>query len=442
VIEPEALAREFEAAVGRSPRLYRAPGRVNLIGEHTDYNDGFVMPIALDRDTWVAAAPRDDRTLVVRSKDFNETVSIDLEAGISPDVVAQPFLPPLASDRSERRRDSPKRERREGGRAACAANGAPEGLRYESTPTSVAPVSEACRWSRYILGVARTLDCVGGADLMIASDVPIGAGLSSSAALEVACGFALLDLAGASIDLDHLAHAAQRAEHDFAGTRCGIMDQTIACHGRADAALWLDTRSLERRWLPLPPHVRVVVGNTMVRHELASGEYNARRADCEAAVAALARLRPSVRALRDATLADLDAVSDRLSERVSRRCRHVITENARVGQAAEALENHDVHRVGTLMNESHDSLRRDYEVSCTELDTMVAIARSLAGVHGARMTGGGFGGCVVALVDRAAATNVVREIARKYKSATGMTPDVWPTGAGAGVGGWPVGASA
>jgi galactokinase len=392
VIDPDALAREFEAAVGRSPRLYRAPGRVNLIGEHTDYNDGFVMPIALDRDTWVAAAPRDDGTLVVRSKAFNETVSINLEAGMS--------------------------------------------------PTNTVPVSAACPWSRYILGVARTLDCVGGADLMIASDVPIGAGLSSSAALEVACGFALLDVAGASIDLDHLAHAAQRAEHDFAGTRCGIMDQTIACHGRADAALWLDTRSLERRWLPLPPRVRVVVCNTMVRHELASGEYNARRADCEAGVAVLAHQRPDVRALRDATLADLDAASDRLSTRVSRRCRHVITENARVERAAEALEDGDVHRLGTLMNESHDSLRRDYEVSCTELDTMVAIARSLAGVHGARMTGGGFGGCVVALVERAAAATVVREIARKFRSATGTTPEVWPTGAGAGVGAWPVGASA
>ncbi len=387
MIDPEVLAREFEAAVGRSPRLYRAPGRVNLIGEHTDYNDGFVLPIALDRDTWVAAAPRADRRLVVRSREYGEPVTIDLDT----------------EDGSDGWQN---------------------------------------HWSCYIRGVARTLDCVVGADLMIASDVPIGAGLSSSAALEVACGFALLDLAGAPIDLDHLARAAQRAEHDFAGTRCGIMDQTIACHGRADAALWLDTRSLDRRWLLLPPRVRVVVCNTMVRHELASGEYNARRADCEAGVAVLAGQRPSVRALRDVTLADLDAVSDRLSERVSRRCRHVITENARVGQAAEALENCDGPRVGALMNESHDSLRRDYEVSCTELDTMVAIARSLAGVHGARMTGGGFGGCVVALVDRAAAATVVREIVRKYKSATGTTPDVWPTGAGAGVGAWPVGASA
>jgi len=445
VIDPEALAREFVAAVGRSPRLYRAPGRVNLIGEHTDYNDGFVMPIALDRDTWVAAAPRADRRLVVRSREFGDTVNIDLEGGLSPDVVAQPFPPSLASDRSELRRDSPKREQREGGRAAPAADGRPEGLRCERPPTDMTCASPARPWTRYVQGIAATLGKTRrliGADLMIASDVPIGAGLSSSAALEVACGFALLDLAGGPIELDHLAHAAQRAEHDFAGTRCGIMDQTIACHGRADAALWLDTRSLERRWLPLPPRVRVVVCNTMVRHELASGEYNARRADCEAGVAVLAHQRPNVRALRDATLADLDAVSDQLSARVSRRCRHVITENARVGLAAEALDHGDVHRVGALMNESHDSLRRDYEVSCTELDTMVAIARSLAGVHGARMTGGGFGGCVVALVERAAAATVVREIARKFRSATGTTPEVWPTGAGAGVGAWPVGASA
>ena len=285
MIDPEALAREFEAAVGRSPRLYRAPGRVNLIGEHTDYNDGFVMPIALDRDTWVAAA-RGRR----HARRSIESVQRDGEH----------------QSRSGHVTDK------------CVT-------RLRRLP--VEPVH---------LGVARTLDCVGGADLMIASDVPIGAGLSSSAALEVACGFALLDVAGASIDLDHLAHAAQRAEH-ISPARCGIMDQTIACHGRADAALWLDTRSLERRWLPAPPRLRVVVCNTMVRHELASGEYNARRADCEAGVAVLAHQRPDVRALRDATLADLDAASDRLSTRVSRRCRHVITENARVERAAEAL---------------------------------------------------------------------------------------------------------
>ena len=418
MIDPDALAREFEATVGRSPRLYRAPGRVNLIGEHTDYNDGFVMPIALDRDTWVAAAPRADRRLVVRSREYGETSIIDLD---DEGEVAQPF------------------------RAAPAAPGRPKGLRYERPPADVPASSAACPWSRYVRGIAAVLGAsrrLTGADVMIASDVPIGAGLSSSAALEVACGYALMDLAGVPIDLDVLAHAAQRAEHDYVGTRCGIMDQMIACHGRADQARCLDTRSLARHWLPLPPRVRVVVGNTMVRHELASSAYNARRADCETGVAALAQHRPNVRALRDVTLADLEAAVDRLSERLYRRCRHVISENARVVEAAAALEDHDFHRVGTLMNESHESLRRDYEVSCVELDTMAGIARSLAGVYGARMTGGGFGGCVVALIDAAAEAGVVRDVARGFESATGIRPDVWPTGAGAGVGAWRVGASA
>jgi galactokinase len=379
VIDPGGLASEFVSAVGRSPRLYRAPGRVNLIGEHTDYNDGFVMPVALDRSTWVAAAARDDGKIVVRSKEYGETVTIDLlHVG-----AADPWVGPY--------------------------------------------------WGRYVGGVALVLGCADGADLLIASDVPIGAGLSSSAALEVACGYALMDLAGAAIDLNALARAAQRTEHEFVGTRCGVMDPMIACHGRAESALCLDTRSLECRWLPLPSRVRIVICNTMVRHELASGEYNARRADCEAGVAVLAERHPHVRALRDVTMGELEASGDRLPERVYRRCRHVIAENARVVEAASALERGDFGRVGALMNVSHESLRGDYDVSCVELDTMAGIARSLAGVYGARMTGGGFGGCVVALVDAAAEEGIARDVIREYQTATGLTPDVWGTRAGRGV---------
>jgi galactokinase len=275
-----------------------------------------------------------------------------------------------------------------------------------------------------------------GADMLIASDVPIGAGLSSSAALEVACGYALADLSGRTLDLDRLARAAQRAEHEFAGTRCGIMDQMIACHGREGAALLLDTRTLACRWFPVAPAVRIVVCNTMVRHELASGEYNARRADCEAGVAVLARTAPSIRALRDATLEHLDAVRAEMPERVHRRCRHVLTENARAVTAADALAARDFHRFGVLMDASHVSLRDDFEVSCRELDTMVDILRTLGGVYGARMTGGGFGGCAVALVDAAGEAMVRREVARRYLSATGLEPDVWVTTAGSGVGSW------
>ena len=390
-IDPGELAGAFRARFGRDAHVYRAPGRVNLIGEHTDYNDGFVLPIALDRYTWVAAAPRADRTIVVHSREYDETVRVELGTQST---------------------QSPQRH-----------------------------------WSDYVRGIATILDRVHepdavhqtgvtGADLLIASDVPIGAGLSSSAALEVACGYALSDLSGRTLDLDRLARAAQRAEHEFAGTRCGIMDQMIACHGREGAALLLDTRSLACRWVPVAPAVRVVICNTMVRHELASSEYNARRADCEAGVAELARTASSIRALRDVTLEQLDAARARMPERVHRRCRHVITENARVEAAADALAAGDFHRFGVLMDASHASLREDFEVSCPELDTMVEILRTLGGVYGARMTGGGFGGCAVALVDATGEASARQEAARRYRAATGIEPDVWVTTAGSGVAAW------
>jgi galactokinase len=380
VVEPEALAREFEREFGRTPRVYRAPGRVNLIGEHTDYNDGFVMPMALDRSTWVAAASRDDRTIVVRSREYGETITID------------------------RRK-----------------------------PGAV----HAHHWTDYVRGVTAVLDAPG-AEMLIASDVPIGAGLSSSAALEVACGYAVLDLAGREIDCTALARACQRAEHEYAGMRCGVMDQMIACYGREGHALMLDTRSLEPRWLPLPRNVRVLVCNTMVKHQLAGSEYNARRADCEAGVRTLAKRFPAIRALRDATLAQLDEVSGELSDRISRRCRHVITENARVEMAAHALGDANFVTVGRLMDESHRSLRDDYEVSCVELDAMVSMARESYGVYGARMTGGGFGGCAIALVDVAAVDDASREVARRYEMAMKRRPDVWVCSAGDGAGTWSI----
>jgi galactokinase len=379
MVDPEDLAREFEREFGRTPRLYRAPGRVNLIGEHTDYNDGFVMPMALDRSTWVAAAPRSDDTIVVRSREYHETIAID--------------------DRTE--------------------------------------PAQQHHWTDYVRGVAAVLAGLpGGADMLIASDVPIGAGLSSSAALEVACGYALLDLANRPINLIELARACQRAEHEYAGTRCGVMDQMIACFGREGQALILDTRTLERRWLPLPPTLRILVCNTMVKHQLASGEYNARRADCEAGVRILARRFPGIRSLRDATLAQLDAVRGESPDQIHRRCRHVIAENARVEAAARALSDADFEAFGGLIDDSHRSLRDDYEVSCAELDAMVAIARGLGCVYGARMTGGGFGGCAIAVVDASAVDRVSRQIEERYEFATGLRPDVWVCSAGEGVAAW------
>jgi galactokinase len=410
VIDPFEIARAFRARYGREPRIYHAPGRVNLIGEHTDYNDGFVMPIALDRRTWVAAAPRADRLVVAHSREYDETVTIDLDAAAA----------------------GPARHWSDYVRGvAVILDGA------DGDPERVALQQLDGRHDGDMADAGRPVQGrLGGAELLIASDVPVGAGLSSSAALEVACGYALADLNGLAVDLTDLARTAQRAEHQFAGTRCGIMDQMIACYGRQGAALMLDTRSLERRWVPLPPDLCVVIANTMVRHALASGEYNARRADCEAGVAILARLDSSIRALRDATLAQLDAARAGMPERVYRRCRHVISENTRVEAAARALGGGDLSRVGALMQASHASLRDDYEVSCAELDHLVEAFSSIDGVYGARMTGGGFGGCAVALVDLRAEANVRRDVARRYHVATGRQPDVWVTSAGGGAGAW------
>ncbi len=234
-----------------------------------------------------------------------------------------------------------------------------------------------------------------------------------------------------------MARLCQRAEHEFAGTRCGIMDQMIACRGQAGHALLLDTRSLECTFVPVPSDLRVLVCDTKVRHELASSEYNRRRADCEAGVAALQRADPSIRALRDATLEALDDVRADLSPRIYARCHHVITENDRVGRAAAAIAQRDYFEFGALMAASHASLRDDYEVSCAELDVMVDAVSSLDGVFGARMTGGGFGGCVVALVDAGRATGELREsIRERYEANTGRRPDMWITSAGDGVSAW------
>ena len=378
MIEPDAVAREFSRVYGRAPRLFRAPGRVNLIGEHTDYNDGFVMPMAIDRSTWVAAAVRDDRSINVRSSDFQDAVTLDME--------------------------------REGFNRANPAGR---------------------HWSDFVRGMASVLDGgpgapIAGADLLISTDVPIGAGLSSSAALEISVGYSLSIVSGRAIDLMALALAGQRAEHEYVGTRCGVMDQMAACYGRAGTLMKLDTRTLEVEWVPFPARLRAIVCNTMVTHELASAAYNARRADCEEGVRILSAVFPDVHALRDVTLQMLDSARGELSDRVYRRCRHVIGENARVEQTADALSANDFWRAGRLMGQSHRSLRDDYEVSCEELDTMAGIVESIDGIYGARMTGGGFGGSVVGIADAAADPDRIAALVRQqYEERTGRKPDVW-----------------
>ena len=395
----EPLPLRFKRLYGREPQLYQAPGRVNLIGEHTDYNDGFVMPAAIGLLTTVAIAPRTDRVLQIHSMNFGESVDFTL-----PDI----------------------------GAAAPRAH-------------------ERAHWSDYVCGVAVTLEAgghrLGGADIAVFGEVPIGSGLSSSAALEVAAGYALLETAGHLVDRVELAKLCQRAENEYVGMRCGIMDQFAASCARQGSAILLDCRSLQHRWLALPGEAgepgrlqgdgagaSLVVCNTMVRHQLALGEYNLRREECEEAVRVLAHDIPAVRALRDVNRADLERHGTALREVVYRRARHVVTENDRVLAAAVALEQGDLPAFGRLLGESHRSLRDDFEVSCDELDLMVRLAGECAGVYGARMTGGGFGGCTVNLVDADRVDEFRRSIVAGYKKLTGLTPEihVCSTAGGAG----------
>ena len=380
MIEAKELSTTFQSLRGSEPRIYRAPGRVNLIGEHTDYNEGFVMPAAINFSTWVTVTPRDDRVIAVSSENFQETFKFDLD-------------------------DTTARERG--------------------------------HWSDYVRGVALTLEQAGyrlkGAQLQIRGEVPIGAGLSSSASIEVATGYALLQHSRFAIERIELAKLCQRAEQNFVGMRCGIMDQFVACHGQEGRALLLDCRSLEYELLPLPEDVRLVICNTMVKHQLAGSEYNQRRSECEEGVHHLARALPDVRALRDVSLSDLESHGRELPEAVYRRCRHVISENTRVLQAKTALENRDLSEFGQLMNESHRSLRDDYEVSCAELDLMVELAREADGVYGARMTGGGFGGCTINLVKAESCADFNDSVAREYERSTGVAPEIYVCRAAPGV---------
>jgi galactokinase len=375
---PDELAERFTEELGRVPTLVRAPGRVNLIGEHTDYNDGFVLPAALRYQTWVAAARRNDRTVTVRSHGFAGTRSFDLDA-----------LP----------------------RGVCND------------------------WSDHVRGMLVELQRGGatlcGADLAIDGDLPVGAGLSSSASVMVSSGLAMIELAGLPLDRVALAKAAQRAEHVHVGIKSGIMDQFLIANARAKTALILDTRSLQPAYIPLPEQATIVVCDTRVKHDLASSEYNQRRVECERGVELLADRYEGIRALRDVTPAQLAAARPNLPETIYRRCRHVVTENARTQAAARALQMHDFVTFGKLMTASHASLRYDFEVSCSELDSLVDAAHHFGkGCYGSRMTGGGFGGCTVSLVDTAQVKPFVTFVAQSYREATGITPHVY-IGAGA-----------
>lgn len=370
------LQAEYRRRFGAEPRIFRAPGRVNLIGEHTDYNEGFVMPAALEFSTWAAIAPSRDGKLHIASLNLNEDHRFDTG---------------------------------------------------DSTP--------AGNWTDYVRGVDVMLRRAGydvpAGNILIWGNVPIGAGLSSSASLEVAVCFALLAMARTELTGEQIARICQRAENEFVGARCGIMDQFIAIHGRARKAIMIDCRSLEHQLRPIPKQVAIVIANSMVKHELAASEYNKRRAECEEGVRIMQRSLPEARALRDVSVEQLEAHKKEMPDVIYRRCRHVIRENARVLEFASALESSALQRAGELMRTSHASLRDDYEVSCRELDLLVDIAASAGGI-GSRMTGGGFGGCTVNLVKQEDVERFRSEVMAKYDSTVGLKPDIYVTRAAEG----------
>jgi galactokinase len=373
------LAARFEEIFGAPARIFRAPGRVNLIGEHTDYNDGFVMPCALDFSTRVALSPRSDRKLIIRSEDFPEQFESNLDR---------------------------------------------------------LPQHGAGNWSDYVVGVAVTLQNAGypvqGANLLLRGEVPIGAGLSSSAAVEVASALALMSLNGTTFPMPDVARICQRAENVFVGAKVGIMDQFASCLGKAGHALMLDCRSLDFQYIPLPDSVRLVICNSMVKHEHAGGEYNRRREECDEGVKLLSKWYPAIKALRDVSVEELESHVNDMPPLIYKRCLHVVKEDQRVLDSARFLKQGDVRSFGVLMGESHISMRDLYEISCPEVDTMVEIAQHLPGFSGGRMTGGGFGGCTVNLVKSEDAETFAKEIAVRYEKATNMKPDVWVCSAASG----------
>jgi galactokinase len=374
VVDVARLSAQFQAFYAAPARIFSAPGRVNLIGEHTDYSEGFVLPMAIERRTYVAGARNGSSRVRVKSLTLGQSFDFDLE------------------------RPGPKRRG---------------------------------SWLDYVEGTARALMDrglpVAGSDLLIDSDVPTGAGVSASAALELSVGIALSTLAGATEpNRVKLALAGQAAEHQYVGTMCGIMDQYIAALGQKDAALLIDCRTLETKSLPIQlGSVSVLICDTRVKHELSSSEYNLRRAECLRASNILAKFMPGVRTLRDVTPADFARLATQLPGVVRSRCRHVVTENARTLAAVDALMAGDLHAMGKLMSQSHVSLRDDYQVSCSELDVAVDIASAQPGVYGSRMTGGGFGGCTVTLVETSAIEHVSSAIKAAFKTRRWQEPELF-----------------
>jgi galactokinase len=365
----QRIEKAFEDQYGSSPaHIVRAPGRVNIIGEHTDYNDGFVLPMAIDRAVWIAFRPREDDRVSVRSLEQDTPTDFSLETILH----------------------------------------AGEG------------------WSEYVKGMAAMLQKAGydlaGWEGVLSSDVPVGSGLSSSAALEMATGCVFAKVSGFDFDGVHMAQLGQQTENEWVGANTGIMDQMISANGKEGYALLIDCRDLSTEPIPLPPATAILIMDTVTRHSHTESGYNERRESCEKAAAHF-----GVSHLRDVRFGQLQEAKSDLDEITYRRARHVITENQRVLDAVKAMKSQDAVTLGELMNASHASLRDDFEVTNKELDVMAQVAQAQPGCYGARMTGGGFGGCAVALVQVEEAQEIALAVAAQYEAATDLQPKIYVT---------------
>jgi len=370
----QSIAAAFQRHFGQEPLLVRAPGRVNLIGEHTDYNGGFVLPAAIDKEIYFAVALNNTNTARLHSYDLDESYSVEM---------------------GEMHRDD-------------------------------------TQWANYLKGVVAQFQkrgiAVPGFDCMFGGNIPIGAGLSSSAAVECGLGFALNELLGTRLDRMELAKMGQQAEHEFAGVRSGLMDQFASLFGRPEHVVRLDCRSLDYEYFPFDTNAcHIVLCNSGVKHSLASSEYNTRRQECEQGVAILQKYYPQVHSLRDATREQIEKHRAELGDVVYRRCRYVVEENLRVESACNHLLEGNLEAFGQDMYGSHAGLRDDYEVSCKELDVLVEVAKMVPGVFGSRMMGGGFGGCTINLVAPDQVDNFVATMTQAYQDKLNLKLETYKT---------------
>lgn len=370
----EKVSRGFQEKFGTAPQLIaKAPGRVNLIGEHTDYNDGFVLPMAIDRAIWIALRPRPDQEVHLTSLDYGDTAVFNLD-------------------------NVSKGEK---------------------------------HWIEYVKGVAWALQQEGhalqGWEGIMTGNIPRGSGLSSSAGLELATARAFTAVSNLTWNAPQMARLSQKAENQWVGVNCGIMDQMIAAVGQKGQAVLIDCRTLDTQAVPLPQGTAVVVLDTGTRRGLVDSAYNERRQQCEAAAQYF-----GVPALRDVTVAEFLEMESQLEALIRKRARHVVTENQRTVNAAHAMKIDDAPMLGQLMNDSHTSLRDDFEVSCQELDVMVEIAQAQPSCYGARMTGAGFGGCAVALINQFEADEFVQIVAAAYEAQSAHKPNVYVCAASQG----------